>query len=139
MHTRPTIPPLFCAPQGRVLHPSQRYISVIRRGAAAHNLDPRYLDYLHSLPAYTPRSLGQRAMYQLMLGTYVAVIGIFAGRRLAKIVGDRVCGGRPAPRRPARKGSLPPSPLVHRWLRAIFTAAWTVHDALAPVVGSGAS
>ncbi|KAK2080220.1 hypothetical protein QBZ16_000073 [Prototheca wickerhamii] len=61
---------LTTAPQ--IARRAKRYISVIRRGAAAHNLDPRYLDYLHSLPAYTPRSLGQRAMYQLMLGTYVA-------------------------------------------------------------------
>lgn len=118
--------------QGRVLHPSRRYMGVLRRGALNHVLDEGYMRHLEQLAVYTPKSPGQKAMDKLMLTTYIAIMAMFAILRLYSRVHIGLFGDKLPLNGKASDGHVPSSPLFQRGMRLIIMIAWVVHDVISP-------
>lgn len=121
------------------LHPSLRYLNVIRKGARDHGLDEEYLRYLDTLSAYQPVTFGQKIAQRALLITELGLFSIFTLFRLQRWAMGRLglCEQGPAQRVPV-PGVLRPTPLIHVVVGAILATMWMIHDLVSPFLGSGA-
>ncbi|KAJ3044720.1 hypothetical protein HDV00_001124 [Rhizophlyctis rosea] len=103
------------------LHPSLRYLNLLRDGAREHGLNPDYIAYLDAYPHYQSTTLRQKAGGVVFLGmfgwVYITYFSIAVGLGRMKI------------RMPKWSAQL---------LDGVSEFAWVVHNwVLAPVFGSG--
>jgi gliotoxin/aspirochlorine biosynthesis gamma-glutamylcyclotransferase len=99
--------------------PSNRYLSLLRRGAAEHQFPLEYVDYLEGLPAYSISSWRTQSGRILFLMTWlVPALFVFA------LMATTTRRGKPK--------------WVQGFQMALFKAMWSSHDRFfSPIFGPG--
>ena len=123
-----TQPKTIATLKGRKALPSLRYLELLRKGAAAHNLDAGYQKYLNELDHYQTHGLGGKIGALLMTAVaYGLLFPAFGAMRLyRKINGLHSVN---------KSGFV--SKLNAKYFRFVFDFSWVVHDFVSPILGCG--
>ncbi|KAL8944502.1 MAG: hypothetical protein Q9216_000412 [Gyalolechia sp. 2 TL-2023] len=101
----------FQRPDPSYAQPSQRYLNLLRTGAAEHGIPREYRDHLDLLQPYTITTQGQRVGRFVLQMTWWPIISAVFG--LNKLFGDK-------------QGRSPP--WLVRLLGSVFVGVWTSYD-----------
>lgn len=116
--------------RGVTAMPSERYLTLLRKGAEEHNLHSSYKEFLAQLKPYSPRGFGPRigAFITSFIG-YFLLFPIFGLTRLIRKVRGM-------------HNVNPSSPLGRfqsTYFYYVFSLSWRLHDLLRPILGCGAA